>query len=397
MKNFTLTFLLMSLTYLIQAQITLNHWEYPLEPNDTFQLTMANGGSTSIPFTGGANQTWDYSDLSFGSPIPIVIPALNAVNQTTYPNANIQRIWYVRDLVNFHPDSLVIASDNRGLIWEGVQDIPFSHNIASYTGNAGDQLTKLKKDHQWATPMPLVGTPLNYADSVAITNHRSSDYLLTSPTLGLSDEPLERRRTLNYSYSVIGWGNLILTNPATMLPDTFEVLLQRQIREVVDTFYDASGNLFPHMSILSSLPNSPTNGQTTKLTMYEFFTRGPIQAALSWEVYPGFGTTPYISGDLFEAGFNVGTKETQFVQTPHRVFPNPVSERRFQLEIEKESAKNWTLQIYTGFGQLVQTEAISSNNTSVKLNDNLLSGHYFYTILNENNEFAANGKFQVID
>ena len=74
-----------------------------------------------------------------------------------------------------------------------------------------------------------------------------------------------------------------------------------------------------------------------------------------------------------------------------------MSERRFQLEIEKESAKNWTLQIYTGFGQLVQTEAISSNNTSVKLNDNLLSGHYFYTILNENNEFAANGKFQVID
>jgi hypothetical protein len=396
MKNFTLTFLFLSLTYLIQAQITLNHWEYSLNPNDTFQLQLVNNASNSFP-TEGVNQTWDYSAATLGSIINISFTPTDISTQMNIPNANTQRIWFQRDFLGNSVDTMIFATDDRGFFVEGIKEPGFAQNIASFTGGSSDSLIKMASTEAWTSPLPWVECPLDYADTSTVVATRTSTYFLSVASQNLANYEIERRRTMTHSYSVIGWGDLILTNPTTMMPDTFEVLLQRRHRIPVDSFYDASGALVS--SSILNLFNLTQGSINDGWTYYEFYTRGPNASSLTFES-PYGNLSPssiYSSGDLFEEGFNVSTISPTFIEVPHRIFPNPVTNHQFQLEIDKTSAENWSISIHNVTGQLIQQETISSNTSQIELNNNMPNGTYIYSINDEKGKFVATGKLNLVD
>jgi hypothetical protein len=396
MKNFTLTFLFLSLTILGQAQITLNDWELGKLESDTNFLTIMSGVN-SFPAI-GANQTWDYSSSSFSSVIPIPFYPVSPENQLVYPDANTQRTWWQSDLNGgYTMDTMMFSTDERGFNIEGTQDESWTLNLNSYTGGTADEFKKLSGDRVWSNPGIWVSTPLNYGDTSEIIGVSSTMYEWDVPSMGQSNVQMERRRIMTSGYNVVGWGNLILTNPNTMLVDTFEVLLQTRHYVKIDSFFDASGALMSN-SLLNIL--SLTQGQQTDgYQFYEFFTRGPGFAALTIE-YPYGNSSPstsYITGNLFEEGFNVATKEPQFVQTPHRIYPNPIRDHHFQLDVEKTSAENWTLNIHNIMGRLIQTEQITNNVTEVSLDSRFPTGTYIYSIIDENDKFLATGKLNLVD
>ena len=91
-------------------------------------------------------------------------------------------------------------------------------------------------------------------------------------------------------------------------------------------------------------------------------------------------------------GLFTNTSVVEMPKTKVSVYPNPIQNHQFQLEIEKNNGENWRLDIYNILGQSIHNELIMNNISTIELNNNLPSGQYFYTVRNENGQLVANGK-----
>jgi hypothetical protein len=99
-----------------------------------------------------------------------------------------------------------------------------------------------------------------------------------------------------------------------------------------------------------------------------------------------------LNKSAFTLGIPVNTLNAKQELLVHSAYPNPIQGNQFQIDIDKNNAENWQLDIYNTLGQTVHNEIIINNISMVRLDNRLPNGQYLYTIRNENGQTVANGK-----
>jgi hypothetical protein len=266
-------------------------------------------------------------------------------------------------------------------------DLSVDFLLAGVTGNPADTLKVigspiLKK-------LPIVTFPIEYGNLYEDTTRSFLNFIGNVPSLGLSNFPITQVYRNETITEIVGWGQIALRNPITQVVDTFETLLQHEITVNIDSFYDATNNPLP-MILLAPLGRS--QGEIDTFENYRFFVPELDYAAFEIVYTNGIVNFAYLNKSAFTLGIPVNTLNAKQELLVHSAYPNPIQGNQFQIDIDKNNAENWQLDIYNTLGQTVHNEIIINNISMVRLDNRLPNGQYLYTIRNENGQTVANGK-----
>ncbi|MFK7948033.1 MAG: T9SS type A sorting domain-containing protein [Saprospiraceae bacterium] len=389
MKKFTFLLLLTIISLNGQAQITIDQVNMTLDiTGDTLFMAEFNPVGIALPQS-GADMIWDYSSTPIVNTKELIY---EEANNPLFPNSNI-RLATSYTLVGAPiPVSThrYMTFDAQGLSFDGTEQFYVPIPLGSFTGNPADSLFNLGGARTEMPSWTWIDFPLNYNDTSTTNSYNDIQIVVDAPTFGLSNYIVTQRRFSTTSKDANGWGKLVLTDPTTMTPDTIEVLLQERTVMSVDTFYDAAGGLVPE-TLLGIL--GLTQGAVgAELKYYYFYTAGLNQYAMVIAQADGVNALAEYNTEIFANGLHVNTKNIKPIKVSHRVYPNPIQNHQFQLELDKNNMEDWQLEISNVLGQAVHQESVTDNISTVRLDANLNSGQYFYTVKNEEGQIVANGK-----
>jgi hypothetical protein len=388
MKRFTLLVLVTMITFSTQAQITINQVNMTLDiTGDTLFMANFDFNNLVIPQP-GTDMIWDYSTVPVASTKELIY---EAANNPLFPTSNM-RLATSYSLIgspDLVPTHRYMTFDAQGLSFDGTEVFDVAIPLESFTANPADTLFNLAGARTETPAWTFIDFPLNYNDASITDSYSDFPIKVDAPTFGLANYEVTQRRFTRTTKDVTGWGKLVLTDPATMMPDTIEVLLQTRTVISVDSFYDAQG-LVPQ-GLLFVLGASQ-GAASPPATYHYFYTKGLNQYAMVIaEENLGIFLAEY-NTEIFKNGLHVSTKDLKSATVAHNVYPNPVQNHQFQLELDKNNMENWQLEISNMLGQTVHQEFVTDNISTVRLNENINSGQYFYTVKNETGQIVANGK-----
>ena len=390
MKNIILFFIGFVLCSNLQAQITIEHSDFTLDPTGDNILLAEYDASSWLAPNAGENMTWNYSN---GTQLGTSSFVFEATSNPSYPNANMRYSTTIGLAGMFFalPTYGYVNVDQQGFGYQGI-DVPGAIVPLEFlTGNPADTLFHLETARTETNPWNYVSFPLNYDDSSIIVSESVQSVIVESPTFGLSYFQIDQVLTTTIEKNVIGWGNLILKNPSTSQDMTLEVLLHERIEVRVDSFFDVSGNPIPNALLnVLGLSQGSVSGE---FTYYDFFAKGANYRVMRL-AGPTGGSPAYsdVNLEAFLIAFNVDTEEVQPEFVNHKIYPNPIQNHQFQLGLEKNNSENWQLEVYNLIGQTVHQASITDNNSVVYLNNNLTKGHYLYAVKNEMGQVVSKGK-----
>lgn len=387
MKNLILLSFMLTLCISIQAQITINHWDHTLDlTGDTLFLTGLDPANATIP-QGGVDMVWDYSGIAITTS---TTTEYNVASDADFPNSNlgVNTTYTILGLVTL-PGQNHYTLNNQGFYDDGRTNMAIGIPLISFTGNSADTIFTSDSPQKESNPIPYIEFPLDYGNTSTTTSTASNQYIGNVAAFGLSNYGVKEQYTTVSSIDVSGWGKLILTDPTTMQPDTFEVLLQKRTRSNMMNYLDDQGNA-TSPTLLGAF--GITDSVMTNITYHYFYAKGVNRFTFLIYEQDGMVTTMSQNDEAFTKAFNVNAEEVKPLSVSHRVYPNPVQNNQFQLELDKNNSADWTLEVYNLVGQTVHQASITDNNSSIYLDNNLTTGHYLYTVKNENGQVIANGK-----
>lgn len=389
MKKITLLFMALCAAVSLQAQITLTAADFTFNQNggDTIYYHGLQKTQVTLPQF-GADMFWDYSNVpldgdSYFSPY-------EAGTHPDFPTANLRRESEVSYLGQSFPSYRYFTYDATGFYYNGEVDLDLNFPLGSITGTPTDTLTVVGGGRVNSIPRTFVVFPFGYGYYDNHASYTSINFIVNVQNFGLSNFAVEQRRKRVVETEGNAWGTIALTNPQTQTVDTFETILMYQTSFSVDSFYDAANNPLP-ATLLT--PLGFAQGATSSVSHnYAFLIPGLDYYGVYFFSVDGVIESALINQSIFTDGTPVSTKSIDFTPVTHEIYPNPIQNHQFQLEIEKNNGENWQLDIYNILGQSVHNELIINNISTIKLNNSLPSGQYFYAVRNENGETVANGK-----
>lgn len=392
MKIFTLSLLMAMIAFTSTAQITITEADYDLNIQGdiaNYSIVDTTGGAVLIPQE-GIDMVWDYSGLGFTiDNHNITYPGSNP----SIPTANLRSEGNFVAFGVALPSTTYERYDSTGYSARGYAHVGADLPLASITGNTPDTLSIQYSISNYASPIYFIKFPCNYGDSMVNMAKSYHQHIANVAAFGLVDYEVNQEKTYISEYNVHGWGELVLYNENTMMNDTFEALLRQRVTTEIDSFFDATGNQVSG-TLLSAFGFS--QGGSYTVNRNSFFVRGLNGYAL---------TVNTQNGIVINASLNKGIFETQTVATDvatkpnhiaHAIYPNPVQNHQFQIEFEKTSNKDWTFEMVNVLGQRVHQEMFSEGETTIqktiRLDQSLQKGTYFYAVRDEYGQVVANGR-----
>ena len=388
-KTFTSAILLIFI-FQLQAQITIERSDYPLEIGDsTFRTAVTNSNELTIPAT-GTDLVWDFSNLTFNLNDQYYNFSNTAGTDPMVPESN---CFSIQDSPSpFFPGltfeaTFFAAIDEEGYRTVGKTTSAEDYPLLAVTGSPTDSLNFQFSLSIYEDPSVRGKFPMNFGENENETNTLHNYFLLTIGAFGLSNVPGDFKVIRNSQRTIDSWGTIILTDPVTGLPAEFETLLVINDGIRVDSVLLAGA---PAPQALLDLVGLAQGSETPEVE-YEFWTKGldgPIlsiftnsSGQLSGVINPGISdiilSTPKVAKNLL----------------PVSVFPNP-NNGTFQLEFEKSNSKVWSFDLYNNLGQIIHQQNIEDFTGNSKTTISLTSqnvGLYHYIIRNEKNTVMASG------
>jgi hypothetical protein len=234
--------LLLSLATLLgtgaaQAQITITQSNFPATPATVERMQDANQAGLTAPTT-GANQTWNYSAVTFAGTVDqstYITPPANAAFPTATRAYNYQ--------VAFGPET-VNGVQYQSLNANGLQDLGFAlplqrKSLRQLTGGTNDSLIIPAQSSAYGTNY-LVKFPLT-AGSVQRNSYRSAALgLLTVQALMLNRAPMRLVQRVVQTDSVAGWGTMRVPAASGGSTAPIPVLLRRTRFVQIDSVYQGN-------------------------------------------------------------------------------------------------------------------------------------------------------------
>lgn len=383
MKKLFLPVLFLLSALQMQAQITIDYADFPLDTNgDTLKAAFI---SLSLPEV-GTNMVYDYSSSTINSSPNFTISSLQHTS-SDFPANSLRRTFYYPGPFNnsFVENYLFRTLDNQCYCMLGYEQAGYTSNVS------GGTVERLAGADVFPTPSPWFTFPMNYADAYVTTNRTLTDFVFTGSSFAnIPNGEVSMARTTIDSINVDGWGIALLTNPFTNTIDSFDVLYLRRSTTRIDSFYNNTGAAIDSVTLAAA---NTIQGTSRSAIFHELYTKGTAKALITWEEYPpSQSASAFVSLDAFNEAFPVSDNEVKTALVSHRVFPNPVVNQQFQLELNKNNAENWQLEIYSTLGQAVHLQSITDNITGVELDAKMAKGFYFYAVKNELGEIVAKGQ-----
>lgn len=233
MKHLLIILCLFCFTFQSNAQPTLKNSNYPV-PAGYLDVDYVKSGLIEEP-QGGANQVWDYSDISAGNRRETQYH--DATNDQDFNNAHI----YWRRNSAFQDFSFPYDAyeqvDETGHYQVGVRIIDTSYPITAITGGANDVLRfpptiRLQEGQNFYLKFPMTYQSKWESNFVNYT-----DFELTVEAFGLNQVPGYNKSIITGTREVVGYGDIIIPMEDGTPSPPIEVLLIKSFTTAVDSFF----------------------------------------------------------------------------------------------------------------------------------------------------------------
>jgi hypothetical protein len=379
------------------AQITVQSTDFTLSATgkDSVVSKLMKRVGISLPSRGN-NQTWDFSsvrdsitDIFYSG--GITQPATTRPSVFSSANLETNRFSLFQNFEIPTRNYYTLNTTGYSLIGDSIGFSRFS--LAALTGNTADSLTFPAASRKRSTPERFHVFPITSTSSNTTTSNYTTNFLLKASVFGLNNTPGYQSQTNIEKDTTLGWGTLKLRNPATGGVLNFNVLLQLKTIIAIDSFYLA-GQPAP-AALLAAFDLQ--QGQKDTFSVFSFIGLGFKAPHMAIETN---GNQTQV-GRAFRAilpslGLVSPTRETNDYTIATKVFPNPTTEG-VTFEFDKKSSADWHIMIYNSVGQIVKWHRVSATmgtiSERVNLDASMITGQYFYNIVDENSLIRANGQF----
>lgn len=382
MKNTLLLCILICVSAQIDAQITIEKFNYTAEASDSIFRVSVDPNSVTTPVA-GTDKIWDYTTLDILGQDTVI---LDAYSGTNYPAANITKesqglfskgiLTFIRTTTHYET-----LNDTEHSI-AGISHSGINLPVGDLTGTASDTLYMLEHDVALEAPKLEVWFPLNYQDEQTANYVDDDLYLATIAAFGLDKlESSVQSKGLVIS-EIVGWGSLMLTNPVDQTIVTLETLLMEETIVEQDSFF-TGGQATPPQLIGAM---QVEQGQQSFTTIYKFYAKGFPDAVLTisnTEAWMLADLTPVISAvEVVEKNISLD------------YYPNPVTDE-FHLQFEKTTNEPWMYSIYNAMGQKVFQQLMhhpkGMAHESFSFKNQIDTGYYFFDLRDAKGTIMANG------
>jgi hypothetical protein len=336
------SFILLALPFLSVAQSpTIQQSDEPVV-NLIFGTAIDDNYSAAIP-SGGANQTWDYSNLQFAD---------------TGGGRFLSAAWT--------PNAPTFAPANLA-VYDSLSDAYayFTANSSGFYANGFDSSGKF---FVLNPPLLYVPVPFTYSDT------RSSTARLQFDTVYMGN-PIRIVHTSNDDFEADGYGTLIVPG------NTFTNTLRIKVKEVTidSVFTDVFGNWI----------------YTTRIVSQQHFYRwvrhsGPDVFLLEIQA-DSLGTTATRSE--YQIGSLISVPEAIASNQHLKSYPNPVTDV-IQIDFGVENGNTGTIEIYNSVGELITSRTFNNVNRYVLYVNTFQNGLYYF-IVNSTDNKVRRGTFIV--
>lgn len=251
--------------------ITKADFESGYKPNSTeFKYFLAQSSSVNIP-SAGANQTWDFSQLTEQSTINFGGSNFVAANNPAFPSATYSSLgssrWTISSASSqIFPTNSFYELSNAGYFYLGFsQNQPAEINIPTLGANISFPVQNI--NYTGITKSPFITFPAKLGNAPVVSNGivSTNDYLVNAPAFGLNNTPGSTKLTINETIEIIGSGTANLKG----IGNKRVLLVKQSFNE--RTNYFLNGAPAP-AALLDQL--GATDGTVVSGVTYRFFGEG---------------------------------------------------------------------------------------------------------------------------
>ena len=382
-KSFlTIVFILSISVLTAQNPLIITKQNFVISPdNDTvYSVVKSTLSGITVPKT-GANQLWDYSNLT-KEDIYYIDPYLppdkpGFTDAFCASDKNFEVIAVSRGY--FYKEYMYL--DDNGYYAKGITLDNQSYFIGDLTMNQNDSMVAPEQSWTYPSVRWAYKFPLTYGDVTVSNFMRATNYTLTLTAFGLSKVPSLKKAYITQNDSILGWGRVVLPG-TTGKTSPIEVLLIKRIVTEIDSFF--IGGVPAQKMLLDNFALS----QGQKISSYSYyFTRENHKSAI---LTFGFSDPVFtrISGIIWDMSADLLTdvRDNPLKNSVDiSISPNPVTDN---LNIKGDNIK--LIQIYSVVGVKV-LESVFAENIPVA---ELSAGMYYCKITTGNNIITK--KFVVV-
>lgn len=372
------------------AQITIQPSDLTVKGGDTLWAAFFTDVATlsKLPAVkAGANQTWDFSTLNYGTQ-RLGEPQLKPTNPE-FSNATYQ----INTTAQLGPISFPVATfhqkNSSGIYQIGMTNESIKSSLQAITGSNKDTLylpQMTQKINTLFFPLPMI-----YNQKSIEKRTWERPYALTVGAFGLNKVPGTVKTNIETQLNVDGWGSLTLMDNKNKGKKVTYAALQLRYSEVVKDSIFLGGKPAP-LTLLQAFGLAQGNISNENLVFY--VVPGFLRYALELDLDAATGKIIERVVSSAQAGFISGSVPVKdaAVQVTTNVFPNPSSTGRFILQLEKTTNKDWTIKTYDLSGRELNTAICAGEGTvQCDIQINTVKGVYFYALFNEHQQFVTNG------
>jgi Secretion system C-terminal sorting domain len=380
------------------AQITINRVDFAvsnagLDSGVWKQMTRTG----AVVPTFGNNQMWDYTALKDSIPTVYKYGFPTAASFGTIPSVFADATHAYNSSITFQtystPARVYEKLDATGFAQLGYTTDGAKYSIANVSGGATDSIYFPVSVLRYSTPRTYYKFPMT-ANTVWKSSYRDTFNLqLSISLLSLNKTPGMRVSQRDFLDTIVGWGTLKLKNPSGGTALSYAVLLQRQTRTRVDSFFLAGA---PAPAVILNALTLTQGAVTISAPYYTFQGIGFNEPFFTLTTNAAGAITFVTRAVLPNLGLTTDSREAQDYAVATTVFPNPTTEG-VTFEFQKTGPPDWHVMIYNASGQIISVNRISAPqgfvNQHITLASSLPSGTYFYNLLDNTSLIRANGKF----
>ena len=341
-----------------------------------------NLGSSTLPsLTSANNATWDLTNLVYNNALTKPITRLSALSPYKFGDS-VQRTF---GAMSFLEQEWNLLTTTGIITYASVMDtqtlfIPRT-SLAPDTFAITSQKNALTSGGYTKIPFPLTtGTAwknnVTYSSYISITDTTNIDTFHNANATVFCH--------IISSDSVCGWGKMRIKRPTGDTTQYFNVLQVRSTKIEKDSFYIKGAGFPAHLLTLLGI----TQGNVIKSYRTSFYRAGRLTPLARFT----FSDSTYSTVIASEIDTNISVHGTGVNEIPTayndiKIYPNPVVNHTFTVEIPESANGSWSYDIIGINGQVVSSGqlAIDANNNRQQINlpYSIMPGVYYMRIISD--------------
>lgn len=330
-----------------QSAITIDQSNFPLSKG-THIFRFRDTAMATPP--GGANQTWDYSNLG----------ATDTVSQVFTTNTNSA----------FSSSALVITStqqlnssahyvisnyydeDSKGFFSPGASTEYQAYGLGGFTGNSKDSFYVLKQNILYRENQ--VNFPATDASSWTSNFNEIINFMITYNPI-YNKTPAATHISVSEKNNVSGWGVLKLPGSGSSAVD-YNVLMVKSANVYTDSFF-LNNKPAPAIILSGFGMKQGAKNYSYQINFYATGSALPI-ASIDYGKDSTFTNAVSIN---YETNVKTGLAENKGQASYVNIYPNPLSGNSIEVSLIKNEAEAYILNVTNILGQNVKTIRLSGN------------------------------------